>query len=179
MGNIWLGSKDMFRLGKSIEKAVITGLVGELFRHHHDGYKAIHFIHRSNQCSVLCKVYWNTQNLPKDHEIESNNDRRRMATGVVPRKEEEGRKPLITHRDTNFKNHITDAVNKAVGVMSISMPEGDVNARVQLNFNLELVCGSGGKWMISRANLSQPLITQVEPLAVSFPTVEETLVSKA
>lgn len=97
-----------------------------------------------------------------------------MATGVVPRKEEEGRKPLITHRDTNFKNHITDAVNKAVGVMSISMPEGDVNARVQLNFNLELVCGSGGKWMISRADLSQPLITQVEPLAVSFPTVEET-----
>ncbi|GMY39598.1 hypothetical protein FCV25MIE_34842 [Fagus crenata] len=103
-----------------------------------------------------------------------------MATGVaVPRKEEEGRKSLIMHRDTNFKNHVTDAVNKAVGVMSISMPEGDVNACVQLNFNLELVCGSGGKWMISRADLSQPLITQVEPLAVSFPTVEETPVPKA
>jgi hypothetical protein len=151
MGNIWLGSKDMFWLGKTIEKAVITGLVGELFRHHHSGYKAIHFIHRSNQCSVLCKRYWNTQNLSKDHEIESNNDRHRMATGVaVPRKEEEGRKSLITHRDTNFKNHVTDAVNKAVGVMSISMPEGDVNACVQLNFNLELVCGSGGKcWILN------------------------------
>jgi hypothetical protein len=32
---------------------------------------------------------------------------------AVPRKEEEGRKPQIMHRDLNFQMHVTDDVNKA------------------------------------------------------------------
>jgi hypothetical protein len=37
--------------------------------------------------------------------------------------------------------------------MLIDMPKVNINTRVQLNLNLELVCGPSGDWVISRAKI--------------------------
>jgi hypothetical protein len=46
----------MVWLGNTINKAVAIGTVGEFFRHHRDGYKAIHVIRRSNQYGKCIEV---------------------------------------------------------------------------------------------------------------------------
>jgi hypothetical protein len=57
LGKIWLGLKDMGWLGNTMEMAASNDTVGkDFFRHHRDGYKAIHVIRRSNQHGQYLEV---------------------------------------------------------------------------------------------------------------------------
>ncbi|GMY21095.1 hypothetical protein FCV25MIE_16336, partial [Fagus crenata] len=49
LGKIWIGSKDIEWLGTTIDSAINHGTARNFFKHHRDGYKAIHVVQRSNQ----------------------------------------------------------------------------------------------------------------------------------
>lgn len=49
LGNIWVGYNDLDWLGNCIKKIVESNLNGDIFKHHRDGYKAIHVICCSNR----------------------------------------------------------------------------------------------------------------------------------
>jgi hypothetical protein len=180
LGKIWLGLKDMVWLGNTIEKAASKDTVGDFFRHHRDGYKAIHVIRRSNQngqyleisefhsgsrqgvlripTGVARKGWLQLATLCKGIQTKhtaSNVHRGVVAGAGVREKEVAGTKPNITHRNRKFQNSVTDAMKKAVGSISVNMPKDKVNARVTLNLNLELSCGPEGEWVISRAEVQK------------------------
>jgi hypothetical protein len=156
---------------------------GDFFRHHRDGYKAIHVIRRSNQYGQYLEVSefhsgsrkgviripagleqqgWAQFSLfCKGHQKQATlpqrqntNDRRReVARAAGTNKAIEGGKPQIMHQDIIFQKHVTDPGNKAMGLISVDMPKNMVNSRVQLSLELELGCGPDGTWVITRAEL--------------------------
>uniref|UniRef100_A0A2N9EUU7 Reverse transcriptase domain-containing protein n=1 Tax=Fagus sylvatica TaxID=28930 RepID=A0A2N9EUU7_FAGSY len=179
LGKIWLGLKDMGWLGNTMEMAASNDTVGkDFFRHHRDGYKAIHVIRRSNQHGQYLEVSEFHSGARKgviripaglekqgwkqfaffckghqNNQVLSTNDRRRVVVGAaVTEKEVEGSKPKIMHNDHIFQTHVTAAVKSAVGSISADTNK-DVNAHVVLNLKLELMCGPDGEWAISRAEV--------------------------
>ena len=156
---------------------------GDFFRHHRDGYKAIHVIRRSNQYGQYLEVSefhsgsrkgviripagleqqgWAQFSLfCKGHQKQATlpqrqntNDRRREVDRAAgTNKAIEGGKPQIMHQDIIFQKHVTDPGNKAMGFISVDMPKNMVNSRVQLSLELELGCGLDGTWVITRADL--------------------------
>ena len=202
LGNIWLGPRDIDWLGTSVEKAVRYGKTGDFFQHRCDGYKALHVIRRYNRhgqfleisefhsgshqgvlrvlegkarqgwsdFSLLCKNFWNR---PAAVQADGGHDRRRKESGALV---SENRMPRITQIDPKFEKHVTVAMNSALGVKENPMVKGnpEVNARVDIMLNLTLVCGLGGEWTVSQAQIinnnskpisqvSNPVITKKAP----------------
>uniref|UniRef100_A0A2N9GEY0 Uncharacterized protein n=1 Tax=Fagus sylvatica TaxID=28930 RepID=A0A2N9GEY0_FAGSY len=173
-------------LGNTIDMAASKNTGGEFFRHHRDGYKAIHAIRRSNQHGQYLEISefhsgsrkgviripagleqqgWAQFSLfCKGHQKNAtlpqpqitNECRREVARTTVMNKVIEGGKPQIKPQDIIFQKHVTDSGNKAKGVISVDMPKDMVNSRVQLNLELELGRGPDGTWVISRAKLQTP-----------------------
>jgi hypothetical protein len=195
LGKIWLGLKDMGWLGNTIEKAASNDTVGQdFFRHHRDGYKAIHVIRRSNQhgqylevsefhsgarkgviripaglekqgwrqFAFFCKGHQNTQVLPT-------NDRRGVGMGAaVTEKAVEGNNPKIMHKNHTFQTHVTAAVKSAVGSISADTQK-IVNAHVQLNLKLDLICGLDGEWAVTNAEVIK---TEPKPTSLLKPVTK-------
>jgi hypothetical protein len=65
--------------------------------------------------------------------------------------------PRISPIDPKFENHVTVAMNSAMGVKENPTLEGnsdpEVNACVDITLNLTLVCGPGGNWTVSQAQI--------------------------
>jgi hypothetical protein len=73
------------------------------------------------------------------------------------RKGEESRAPRIPSSVPNFENHVTVAVNSALGdLVNNTLEYPEVNACVELRLNLILECEPGGNWTVSQAQLTQP-----------------------
>ena len=180
LGKIWLGLKDMGWLGHNIEKAASNDTVGQdFFRHHRDGYKAIHVIRRSNQHGQYLEVSefhsgarkgviripaglekqgWKQfAGFCKGHQntqILPTNDRRGVGEGVaVSEKKVEESLPKIMHKNLMSQTHVTAAVKSAVGSLSAETQKPIVNTHVLLNLKLELICGLDGEWAVSNVEL--------------------------
>uniref|UniRef100_A0A2N9IB59 Uncharacterized protein n=1 Tax=Fagus sylvatica TaxID=28930 RepID=A0A2N9IB59_FAGSY len=196
LGKIWLGLKDMGWLGTTIEKAASNDTVGkDFFRHHRDGYKAIHVIRRSNQHghylevsefhsgarkgviripAGLEKLGWKQfADFCKGHQnnqVLFTNDRRRMVVGApVIEKEVEGSTPKITHKDRIFETHVTAVAKSAVGSISADTQKDFVNEHVQLNLKLDFICGPDGEWAISKAEIVK---TEPKPASLLKPVTK-------
>ena len=67
----------------------------------------------------------------------------------------ENRMPRITPIAPKFEKHITVAMNTALGVKENPALKGnpEVNAQVDIMLNLTLVCGLGGEWTLSQAQI--------------------------
>jgi hypothetical protein len=196
LGKIWLGLKDLVWLGNTIEKAASNDTVGkDFFRHHRDGYKAIHVIRRSNQHGQYLEVSEFHSGARKgviripaglekqgwkqfaffckghqNNQVLSSNDRRGVGVGAaVTEKEVEGNNPKIMHKDHIFQTHVTAAVKSAVGSISADTQENIVNAHVQLNLKLDLTCGLDGEWAISRAEVIK---TEPKPTSLLKPVTK-------
>ena len=63
--------------------------------------------------------------------------------------------PRITPIAPKFEKHITVAMNTALGVKENPALKGnpEVNAQVDIMLNLTLVCGLGGEWTLSQAQI--------------------------
>jgi hypothetical protein len=72
------------------------------------------------------------------------------------RKGEEIRAPRIPSFTPNFENHVTVAVNSALGdLANNTLVSPGVNARVEIRLDLVLEGGPGGNWTVSQAHLTQ------------------------
>jgi hypothetical protein len=69
-------------------------------------------------------------------------------------------KPQITHNALNSNNNVSFSFKSGInstekeGLRNSSLSNFNVNTH--LNINLELICGPGGKWEVSQANVTQP-----------------------
>ena len=64
--------------------------------------------------------------------------------------------PRIPSSTPNFENHVTVAVNSALGDLAKNQLKSlEVNARVEIRLDLILKCEPGGNWTVSQAHLIQ------------------------
>ena len=183
----------MVWLGNTIEKAASKDTVGDFFRHHRDGYKAIHVIRRANQNGQYLEISefhsgsrkgvlriptgveqrgWLQiaalcKGVQTKHTV--SNVRRGEVAGAVVMDKEVGLwamkiKPKIKHQNQSSQNSVTDAVKMAVGSIAVDMSKDMVNTSVKLLLTLELVCGPKGDWAISRAELQKQEPSRFENL---------------
>ena len=94
-------------------------------------------------------------------EVDGDCDRRRgVSTAVGSNQGKEHGVLRISPTDTVFENHVTVAVNHALGDLDKIAGEGnmesEVNARVDILLNLTLVRGPGGKWAVTQAQILKP-----------------------
>ena len=173
-------------MGTFVDKRVHYGKTGDFFQHCRDGYKALHVIRRFNQhgqfleisefhsgshqgvlrvlegkarqgwsnFSFLCKSIWNRPAAVKVDDGVC--DCRRGVIGALV-SSDENRMLRISPIDPKFENHVTVAMNSAMGVKENPALEGnsdpEVNACVDITLNLTLVCGPGGNWTVSQAQI--------------------------
>ena len=151
----------MVWLGNTIEKAASKDTVGDFFRHHRDGYKAIHVIRRANQNGQYLEISefhsgsrkgvlriptgveqrgWSQiaalcKGVQTKHTV--SNVRRGEVAGAVVMDKEVGLwamkiKPKIKHQNQSSQNSVTDAVKMAVGSIAVDISKDLVNTRVEL-----------------------------------------------
>jgi hypothetical protein len=186
MGTVWLGTNDLDWVRTCIDTAVTTSLSGEFFRHHQNGFKAIHVILRSNSngkflevsefhsgsrqgvlripegeakksWSVFSKLCQGCRD-PLCVQATSSNRRQVEFRDVEPSMGREGSVSKISHAD---HNSVTTAVNTVLG--DIQNIDTDVNAHIILEIKLELLCGLDGIWIVFNAAVGHKAQTK-EPV---------------
>ena len=143
MGKLWVGYNELDWLGECILKAVEPKLKSDFFKHHRDGYKAIHVIRRSNQHGNFLEIFefrsvsrQGVIHIPegmqrhgwvafakfckdrRGHSTEVTHlnfhRNRAMHGGLGLNKCEEGSQLKITHKDRHLKNNASIAVKNAL-----------------------------------------------------------------